>query len=196
MKKLLGRRNAFVAAFWNFLGLCFLLAACSPRQDFNRLPLESKNGFNAVIATPAGSNALFSWNSQQKIFKAAGRADLLPCPVNLGFLPGWRGNGPPPMAAVIAENFEQGAVVEVLPLALLRLRTHEGQIIPIVILYPQSTEQRAIRATTFRSFMIEYDAAKRILETWFQHYQGFGRLELVDWEDEAYALRYIRGQIN
>jgi len=49
-----------------------------------------------------------------------------------------------------------------------------------------------LQARNFTEFSVQYPAAKKIIEDWFLNYKGAGRMELIGWRDEVYAMEEIR----
>jgi len=193
--------------FW-LLTTCTLLtvAACQRREasvDYYQLPAFTDQGVNAVVEIPAGTNHKIEFDLQSGAFQAdslrgGGRViDFLPYPGNYGFIPSTYldprqgGDGDPLDVLVIGESRPTGAVLQVRPIGALRL-SDEGEIDTKIIAVPADSSKRVIQANNFQEFLIEYDAARRIIEEWFISYKGMGATELLGWEDESFALEEIR----
>lgn len=193
-------------------GLFFLLIistfACNQTHkptvsmsDVKKLPLKGKLGFNAVIEVPAGTNRKLEIQPDGKyvaeLVDGQPRVvDFLPYPGNYGFIPSTHmdeargGDGDALDVIIIGETVPVGTVQEFIPIAVLKM-IDEGENDTKIIGVPADPTLRVIRATNFEQFMLEYDAAKRIIETWFVHYQGYGTVQVQGWEDEKAAQTEI-----
>lgn len=193
-------------------GLFFLLIistfACNqthkptvPMSDVKKLPLKGKLGFNAVIEVPAGTNRKLEIQPDgtyvAELIDGQPRVvNFLPYPGNYGFIPSTLmdeargGDGDALDVIIIGETVPVGTVQEFLPIAVLNM-IDEGENDTKIIGVPADPALRVIRATNFEQFMLEYDAAKRIIETWFVHYQGYGTVQVLGWQDEKAAQAEI-----
>lgn len=193
-------------------GLFFLLIistfACNhahkptvPMSDVKKLPLKGKLGFNAVIEVPAGTNRKLEIQPDgsyvAELVDGQPRiVNFLPYPGNYGFIPSTLmdeargGDGDALDVIIIGETVPVGTVQEFIPIAVLKM-IDEGENDTKIIGVPADPSLRVIRATNFEQFMLEYDAAKRIIETWFVHYQGYGTVQVIGWEDEKSAQAEI-----
>jgi inorganic pyrophosphatase len=182
--------------------------ACTPNHkpntamiDVKKLPLRGEKGFNAIIEVPAGTNRKLEIqpNGQFVAELVNGKArvvNFLPYPGNYGFIPSTLmdeargGDGDALDVIIIAETVAVGTIQEFIPIAVLKM-IDEGENDTKIIGVPADPALRVIRATNFEQFLLEYDAAKRIIETWFVHYQGYGTVQVLGWEDEKSALAEI-----
>lgn len=193
-------------------GLFFLLIistfACNqahkptvPMRDVKKLPLKGKLGFNAVIEVPAGTNRKLEIQPDgsyvAELVDGQPRiVNFLPYPGNYGFIPSTLmdeargGDGDALDVIIIGETVPVGTVQEFIAIAVLKM-IDEGENDTKIIGVPADPALRVIRATNFEQFMLEYDAAKRIIETWFVHYQGYGTVQVIGWEDEKSAQAEI-----
>lgn len=167
------------------------------------LPAFSERGYlQGVIEIPAGTNSKFEFNKEalelrQDLRDGHPRSiDFLPYPVNYGFVPSTRmdkkrgGDGDPLDVLVLAEHLPRGAVLEVIPIGLLRL-SDLGEQDNKVLAIPADPARRIIRATDWQSFQLEYSAIRHILELFFLYYDGLGVMTLVGWGNEAAALEEV-----
>ncbi len=173
------------------------------KKNYKKLPAITENGaINMVVEIPAGTNHKYEYNSADKAFEIElidGEervVDFLPYPGNYGFIPSTLmeeergGDGDALDILLISESMERGTVVEVLPLGVLLLKDN-NEMDTKIIAVPLDTLQNVIGARSYQVFLIEYDAARRIIEEWFTHYKGDRRIELIGWKDENYAWREI-----
>ena len=180
-----------------------LLIGCRPnKQDVYKLPAKTEKGIHAVIEIPAGSNHKIEFNPSSKQFEVdqqdgADRVvDFLPYPANYGFIPSTRmdkslgGDGDALDVLVIAERLETGTAIEVKPIATLLLEDL-GKIDTKIIAVPADSSLAVIEAFDFQDFMLEYSGAKQIIQDWFLNYKGMGKVRLVAWQNERYAMNEI-----
>ena len=180
------------------------MACQSSGPDFKiyHLPALTEEGVHAVIEIPAGSNHKVEYQPKSGKFEVDqidGKdrvINFLPYPGNYGFIPSTLmakeqgGDGDALDILVIGESMTTATVLEVIPIATLLLNDG-GEIDTKIIAVPLEEEKRVLKAKNFQDLLITYDAAKQIIENWFLSYKGFGKTELIGWEDEAYAMREI-----
>ncbi len=173
------------------------------RKNYKKVPAISENGaLNMVVEIPAGTNHKYEYDYEDKAFEVEevnGEkrvVDFLPYPGNYGFIPSTLmdkekgGDGDALDILLIAESLETGSIVEVIPLGALLLEDND-ELDTKIIAVPLDTLQSVIDARSYQVFMIEYDAAKRIIEEWFTHYKGDRQVQLIGWKDENYAWREV-----
>mgnify|MGYP005666351507 CR=1 FL=1 len=172
--------------------------------DYSKISAKTESGkaVHVVVEIPAGTNHKIEYNYENGQFETDtidGRPrviDFLPYPGNYGFIPSTLmdetrgGDGDALDILVIGESQPTGTVIEAIPIATLRL-LDQGELDTKIIAVPADEMQRVIKATDFQSFLIEYDAAKRIIENWFLRYKGWQVVEFQGWEDERYAWKEI-----
>lgn len=173
------------------------------RVNHYTLPTWNKKGVTAVIEIPAGTNHKIEYNPQTLNFEpdsidgAVRIIDFLPYPANYGFIPSTLmassegGDGDPLDILVIAESMPTGTILAVTPIATLLMRD-EGELDTKIIAIPVDPEQQVFRVADFQEFMLKYDPARRILESWMLNYQGPGLVELIGWRDDDFALSEIK----
>lgn len=187
--------------------LCVFLAfltACSPtgNTDYKSLAAKVDKGINVVVEIPAGTNHKIEYQTDKGTFEndlIDGKTrviDFLPYPGNYGFIPSTfmdperGGDGDALDVLVIGESQETGSVMQALPIGVLLLKD-KGELDSKIIAVPLDPSQRTMEIDDFQDLLIEYDAAKRIIEAWFLNYKGFGVMELIRWQDEEYAWNEI-----
>lgn len=191
--------------FFIVLAMLLFIFACplGGRIDYAELPAFSDQGINVIVEIPAGSNHKIEYNYQTGKFEndlengSIRIIDFLPYPANYGFIPGTHmdiergGDGDALDVLVIAESLSTGSLIEVQAIAALLLLDN-GEIDTKIIAVPIDSSMQIIRVKDFRDFLINYDAAKKIIEDWFLSYKGLGVMEFLGWEDEKYALNEIK----
>ncbi len=191
-----------------FLLMVLLAIACesetaTPEADVETLPVETVEGsINVVIEIPAGTNHKIEYNKSTEQFEVdtlGGKKrviDFLPYPGNYGFIPSTHmapergGDGDALDVLVISESVPTGTVLSVLPIAALQL-LDDGELDTKIIAVPADATKRVISATTFEDWLIDYDAAKYIVEQWFLNYKGLGEVEFLGWRNQTQALEAI-----
>jgi len=187
-------------------GICILsvcLTACQNESSTRSKPEFTAKGINAIIEIPAGTNQKIEYNKESKEFEqdqedGKGRViNFLPYPGNYGFIPSTLmdkkrgGDGDPLDILVISEAFETGTIVPTIPIAALMLKDG-GEMDTKIIAVPADSTYRVMQATDFQTFLLEYNAAQHIIQEWFMNYKGLGKMELIGWKDEHFAIQEIR----
>lgn len=201
-KQTIMKQSSILSVLFIFI----LLASCKNlgvKVDYAKLPALTENGgVNMVVEIPAGTNHKIEYKKDRDVFEndlengQIRTIKFLPYPGNYGFIPSTYmdpqlgGDGDALDILLIAEHLKTGEVIETRPIAALRL-SDGGEIDTKIIAVPLDAEKSYIKASNFVEFMIEYDAAKRIIEEWFLNYKGLGTTELLGWEDENFALQEI-----
>lgn len=186
--------------------LFFLLSFSTCKEgsvNISQLEAFTKNGVNAVIEIPAGTNKKSEYNSSTKRFeietiKGKQRmVDFLPFPGNYGFIPSTYmdkdkgGDGDALDILVISETVPRGTVLEVKPIASLLLMDRD-EIDTKIIAVPLDSTLQVIQTMDHITFMVKYNKAQQIIQDWFLSYKGIGQTELIGWRDDRHALAEIR----
>lgn len=169
--------------------------------NLKKLPVRGKLGFNAIIEVPAGTNRKLEIQPDgqfvAELMNGVPRVvNFLPYPGNYGFIPSTLmdeargGDGDALDVIIIGETVPVGTVQEFIPIAVLKM-IDEGENDTKIIGVPADPALRVIDATNFEQFLLAYSAAKNIIETWFEYYQGYGTVQVLGWEDEKSALAEI-----
>jgi inorganic pyrophosphatase len=199
---------------WNFVQLPYaypnFLYYCSQNRklpticamiNLKKLPVRGEMGFNAIIEVPAGTNRKLEIQPDgqfvAELMNGVPRVvDFLPYPGNYGFIPSTLmdeargGDGDALDVIIIGETVPVGTVQEFIPIAVLKM-IDEDENDTKIIGVPADPALRVINATNFEQFLLAYSAAKTIIETWFEYYQGYGTVQILGWEDEQSALAEI-----
>ncbi len=182
--------------------LIFLLQ-CQKEVDYLSIPPISEAGnINVVVEIPAGTNNKIEYNKESGLFEQDQEngeprvISFLPYPGNYGFVPGTLmsrdrgGDGDALDIMVLGPHQETGTVIEVKPIGVLLLEDG-GEADHKVIAVPADPNLQTIPVENFLDFLIEHDAAKKMVEDWFLNYKGWGKMKLIGWEDEQYAEKEI-----
>ncbi len=188
--------------FFLFLQL-LLLSSCqsTPKVDYANLTAFSEKGINAVIEIPAGTNHKIEFDGLTfKNDQVQGKdriVNFLPYPGNYGYIPGTKmakskgGDGDALDVLVLSESVATGTLMEVVPIAALVLKDG-GEMDTKIIAVPTDTNLRIMEVDGFTRLMTEYNVAQRIIGDWFLNYKGFGKMELVSWQNERFAEEEIK----
>ncbi len=184
---------------YQLLFIVLLLSACKQQQNDPRsLPALEGEYLQMIVEIPAGTNQKIEFDYADGTFKVDqidGKdrvIDFLPYPGNYGFVPGTLmdkergGDGDALDILVIGESVATGTAMPVIPIGALMLRDR-NEIDTKLISIPADPALQVIKAEDFMSFALKYDAARRIIEDWFQNYKGPAGVEVIRWEDEKYA---------
>lgn len=182
----------------------FLFICCSDKLDYYKTPSFSGNGaVNAVIEIPAGTNIKYEYDPVSKEFvidqqNGSDRSiNFLSYPANYGFIPSTLsdaskgGDGDALDILVLAESRETGTIIEVQPVALLKL-LDKGEQDYKIIAVPQNPEKRIVDVTTFNELEKNHPAILEIIELWFLNYNKKDVGVVEGWGDEREALNEIR----
>lgn len=195
------------AQFKLILGIVCLLVlsiGCKQsNQDVYHAATFTAQGIQATIEIPAGTNAKVEFDPSLGDFKIDQKAgkdriiDFLPYPGNYGFIPNTMmdkergGDGDALDVLVICPRLETGTLINVIPIACLMLQD-DDEIDTKIIAIPADSTLRVIQALDYRSFAVDYHAAKDIIQTWFLNYKGIGATTLLGWRDEKYAMAEVQ----
>jgi len=176
----------------------------STEAELYTAPVFTEEGsINAVIEIPAGTNQKIEFNTTSRAFETDqldGKdriIDFLPYPANYGFIPSTLmdkergGDGDALDVLVIAPAQPTGTLMAIRPIAVLNLMD-DNEIDTKIIAIPADTSLQIVKVKNFEDFLIQYNGAMRIIETWFTNYKGLGRTQLKNWENEHHALMEIK----
>lgn len=185
------------------LTLMYTLVSCGNKVDYYTLPVLSDNGyFNAVIEVPAGTNKKIEYNTTTKTFevdKINGEdrvIQFLPYLGNYGYIPSTYsnpdqgGDGDALDVLVLSENTPTGTIIEVEPIAVLKL-LDEGEIDYKIIAIPADKNNQIVKVKTVDNFLIQYPAVKTMIELWFLNYNKYDESVIEGWgnrEDAIYEI--------
>lgn len=186
----------FAVAALVFLG-------CSNQVDYYNLPLYSKQNFvQAVIEIPAGTNKKYEYNKetfQFEIDQKNGKdriINFLPYVGNYGFIPSTYsnpklgGDGDALDVLVLSESQPTGTVLEITPIAMLKL-IDEGDIDYKIIAVNSNVNSQIISSKTLTDFTLNYPEVKSIIELWFLNYNKDDDAKIEGWADEKEAVAEI-----
>lgn len=187
--------------------VAFCLFSCEKKIDYYHLPLYSKNNvLNVVIEIPAGTNKKFEYNPISKQFeidKKNGKdrvVQYLPYLGNYGYFPSTYsnpekgGDGDALDVLVLSESVETGTVLEVIPIAVLKLKD-DGELDYKIIVIPVNDSKQIIKVKSFADFSRKHPEVKRIIELWFLNYNKDDVASIEGWGDEKEALNEIESSI-
>lgn len=188
-----------------FVVCCFL--SCEKKIDYYHLPLYSSNNIlNVVIEIPAGSNKKYEYNKISNSFeidKKDGKdrvVQYLPYVGNYGYFPSTYsdpkkgGDGDALDVLVLSESVISGSVLEVIPIAVLKL-IDDGESDYKIIAIPTDVSKQIIKVKSFTDFSQNYPEVKQIIEFWFLNYNKDDEAKIEGWGDEKAALKEIESSI-
>ena len=180
-----------------------LLSACKTSKDLSKLSSKTKNGiYQAVIEIPAGTNKKIEYDKNQKKFVIDQRdgknriIDFLPYPGNYGFIPSTfsnpkqGGDGDAVDVLVLGESIKTGSLIEVTPIAILKL-VDEKELDYKIVAIPTEAKKQIIKTKNYQTFMAKYPEVIEILELWFSYYDQSQSIEIQGWGDEQEAISEI-----
>ncbi|MDC1195262.1 inorganic diphosphatase [Flavobacteriaceae bacterium] len=182
---------------------CFLVFSCSEKLDYYNLsPETSNNIFKAVIEIPAGTNKKYEYNKKTKTFEIDKRdgqdriIKYLPYVGNYGFIPSTYsdpkkgGDGDALDVLILSESIPTGTVVEIRPIAMLKL-IDDGEIDYKIIAIPNSEKQQILKVTNYKEFSDNFPEIKTIIELWFLNYNKIESAKIEGWVNEKKAIHEI-----
>jgi inorganic pyrophosphatase len=186
--------------------ICLLIISvfsCNKKVDYYHLPLFSADkNINAVIEIPAGTNKKFEFNNKSKSFEIDKKnghdriINFLPYIGNYGFIPATfsdpkkGGDGDALDILVLSESVGTGTVLEIIPIAMLKL-IDNGEIDYKIIAIPADESKQIVKANSFVEFSKNYPIIKEIIELWFLNYNKDDIAKVEGWEDEKRAILEI-----
>ncbi|WP_240463074.1 inorganic diphosphatase [Mesonia aquimarina] len=198
-----------------FIGIAMLFFSCAEKAkteetntiektDFYKLPSFSKDSvLQAVIEIPAGTNHKIEYNPIKKKFitdSINGKArviDFLPYLGNYGFIPSTfsdpkkGGDGDALDILVLSESVPTGTVMQVTPIALIRL-IDEGESDYKILAVPTNSAQQIIQAKNFNELSVNYPEIRKVIGIWFQEYDPNDKVIIKNWGGEHAAKKEIK----
>lgn len=181
-----------------FLFMIFLVIGCGSDVILHELPMRGKNGIAVVVETPAGAVREIHYDPAARAFEAdPGKVDFLPFPGNWGFVPSTRipyqkGKSFAPVAVlVLGEPLESGRVVEVRPVAAAIL-SEKGKRSVLVLATPLDSVLCNMEIRDYPDLVIGHSGVRESLEQWLRQRKGTLPVEVLDWKDGQFALRFIQ----
>ncbi len=165
--------------------------------------MVTKNTCNAVIEIPAGTNKKYEYSPSQKKFvvdldEGTERIiDFLPYPGNYGFIPSTLsktasgGDGDALDVLVLMESVPMGSVVEVSPIAILKL-IDDGETDYKIVAVPTTKKLQIIQATTYDDLATDYPKLLEIISLWFLNYNPNDISTIEGWGNEKEAFAEIQ----
>ncbi|MBN4052024.1 inorganic diphosphatase [Cytophagaceae bacterium AH-315-L13] len=186
-----------------YLFITVILFTSSSDVKYKEVATFSTDNFvNAVIEIPGGTNHKIEYDENTNTFpcdQENGKnriIDFLAYPGNYGFIPSTLmdeelgGDGDALDILVLSESMSTGTILKTIPIAILKLKD-KGALDSKIISIPADKNKQIIKATTLNELIQGYPQVKTIIETWFLHYKGVGKMELIGWADEKAAMSEI-----
>ena len=180
------------------------LVGCRPHyEDLPTFSAERKL-LQVVVEMPAGTNHARRYDPVTHDFVPVRRAGLdlvvefLPCPGNLGFVPGTRlsADSRPLSALVLAETQPAGTLLEVVPVGMLTLDDN-GVLLPIVLTVPARPSLQILpEVLTWHDLISRFPSAREVVRQWFLHQGRPGEIRIVSWKDEKVAEQQVKAAMN
>jgi len=194
-----------------FLSLVFIaviIMSCQPTAETASVPIPTNTfnddgSINVYIEISAGTNVKYELDKEENVLipeQIEGqdrKIDFLPYPGNYGFVVSTLmdkdegGDGDAMDVIILSDTRPNGSVMKVLPIGVLML-SDAGEIDHKIIAVPFEASERTINIEKFSTFITRYNAAQMIVQEWFLNYKGVGKMKLLGWKDEQYALSEIR----
>ena len=183
--------------------IALVLQACNKQKDYYYLPSKaSDNSFNAVVEIPAGTNKKLEYNKSLKSFEIdiedgkERTIQFLPYIGNYGFIPSTLsdsktgGDGDALDVLVLSESVSTGTVMEILPVAMLKL-IDDGELDYKIIAIPINEKLRIIDVKSLDELQQNFPTVLTIIESWFLNYNKNDEAIIKGWGNEKEALEEI-----
>ena len=182
--------------------LFFALLAIGCRSpELQELPAKGEEGVFVVVETPAGSVEVIRYDPATQGFAAdSGKVAFLPFPGNWGFVPSThipysKGQSFAPVETLIlGKRLESGALVEVRLVAAVIL-SEKGRRSLLTLATPVDTALCNMDIRDFPDLAIGYPGVKSGLEQWLRQRKGAHPVEVLDWKDGQFALRFLEASL-
>ena len=182
----------------------FIFSSCEEEVNYKSLPVFTSQGVLAVVEIPAGTNKKIEYKKSTDRFEVDVKNgvtqgyDFLPYPANYGFVPSTfqkndEGKEEALGVLIISESLQTGDTISVIPIGALLLKDGKKRITKIIAV-PADTSKRTMQVSDYQTFVVKYSMAKNIIETWFLNYKGLGKMELIGWRNDRFALQEIKRQ--
>ena len=180
--------------------LLLTLSACST-PALHELPAKGEHGVMAVVETPAGSAVAVRYHPvEQRFLPDSSKLDYLPFPCNWGFVPSTRiphrrtGGFAPVELLILGQPLESGRKLEVRPVAAVVL-SENGRRKVLVLATPLNAALGSLSVRDFPDLLIGYPGVKEGLELWLRQKDHNGQVEILDWKDGNFAMRFIEASL-
>jgi inorganic pyrophosphatase len=187
--------------WWVILFLPMVFFSCS-LKDYYRIPLYSQDHrMQAVVEIPAGTCQKIDYCDETHRFKILEEINendsgFLAFPFNFGFIPSTQDGAAlgavadPIDVFILSEAIPTGEVLEILPVGLISIREYD-QTVNKVIAIPFNKDKRNIDAEHFTDLQDHYPGVIRILEDWVENADPGAHSEILAWQDEILASKFI-----
>lgn len=185
------------------ISFVLLFTSCKKKTDYYNLPLISINkNINVVVEIPAGTNKKFEYNKSTQSFEVDQKNDkdrviqFLPYIGNYGYIPSTfsdpnkGGDGDALDVLVLSESVATGTIMEVNPIAVLKL-FDDGEIDYKIIAIPSDKSKQIIKANNFADLTKDFSEIMTIIELWFLNYNKDDTAIIKCWGSEKEALKEI-----
>ena len=179
--------------------LVIVLYSCDTNH-YNASVFSTNGHVQMVVEIPSGTNVKYEFNLQSKTFETdtvdghQRTVRFLPYPGNYGFIPSTLmdsakgGDGDAVDVLLLSSAAEQGKLVEIVPVAVLKLLDH-GEKDDKIIAVPADDKLRMIDCETLDCFQKLHPNAMKIINLWFTGYKE--DMKFMGWGDEKEAMKTI-----
>ncbi len=214
-------RSAFIFLFpggfmkvWLAVLVLILLLACG-NADRTEQPVVETTDFlhgiaaftsdslvNVVIEIPAGTTQKWEVNKEtgqiewERVNPDSLRIiDYLAYPANYGFVPQTLlpeitgGDGDPVDVFVLGPSIAREQIVSVRIIGIIHIlddNESDSKLLAVGI------DNKWLNAGTFQVLVNNYPGVVEILQIWLSNYKGSGRIEVLSFQDENHAIRYLK----
>lgn len=191
-----------IRLFLPFMIICTIVS-CKQPPDYYHLPTKVDDTvFNAVIEIPAGTNKKIEYNKDTHSFEIDQKngkdrvVQFLPYLGNYGFIPSTYsnpavgGDGDALDVLVLSESVSTGTLLEILPIAVLKL-LDDGELDHKIIAVPADKSVQIINARSYKELNEKFPEIIQMIESWFLNYNKDDEVKVNGWGDRESAIEEI-----
>ncbi|HCG94237.1 MAG TPA: inorganic pyrophosphatase [Halieaceae bacterium] len=173
------------------------------KQNLLELPAYSEDGFiQMVVEISAGTNIKREYDQIENTFPPDQingfdrTIQFLQYLGNYGFIPSTLmehatgGDGDALDVLLLSETLPSGAIVEIIPIALLKLEDN-GEVDNKIVASPVDKSERVVSAKSYSQLHSDYVGIIDIIRLWFINHKGQDTVKFVGWGDEVSAKKEI-----
>jgi inorganic pyrophosphatase len=190
----------FLNCVFTMILLC--LASCGVK-DYSSLPLYSQDHMvQAVVEITAGTDFAVNYNLETDRFEVTtdedslGTTESIPYPCNIGFIPSTlvrevnQHDSDAIEVLILSKPLETGDVIEIQPVGIVTVRTHD-QPGHLIVAIPCEKEDQTINADNLAELSGNYPEIFTIIGDWIRSSDPEHMTQVISWQDEVMAVKFI-----
>lgn len=178
-----------------------IITSCNLKEEKKKIT-NNKNGFQAIIEIPAGTNHKIELNKTTNTFECDiidGKdriIDFLPYPANYGFISNtlmdtsMGGDGDPLDIFLISESVPTASEIDFIPLGIIYMYD-ENEADYKILAVPRDSTKQIIKAKNFNQLQTDYPKIFEILKIWLTEYKHTSDVRIDSIGNEIAAEKEI-----